>query len=460
MKLYHGSLFQELFNQSPTDSPEIMLATVMWAYWANVLIEVDSDRSAVYERMKRSFEQFPVLREPQVPEEFLEFARTPKQFMQVLEETLKPIDDTLTGIEAEVASLHEVCAPGFYAYMLPQDPRYTSVLLSSFDSVPALINHLDDTRLTRSGYPGQMKQPPRIRTVGELAGEILCAIAARKLPYEQRSGPYLHVDKEAAAAWWKEALKVGEKPYLLDRLGKLDDNPNPDTFKIVAHKYPEVLFDHCMELLEAGKAVDYKLFEIFAESSLPDEQKATVLRKGAASEDQEVRWSALRQLHAYDEETFVTVLVETLDSFGDRATGPAWDSIESRYTHVVLLTKRQEAWDALLRAAKRAEPRLRMQYMNPMNYTYVADRVREQRLRFLANFVFDEAVRVRAGIGPEAAFQWDRIRVGDFATMKLGSILGIEPDPEPEWREEQWTEYCPKVLAALKEAGIEAPKPD
>src|SRR5438094_10114 len=54
-------------------------------------------------------------------------------------------------------------------------------------------------------------------------------------------------------------------------------------------------------------------------------------------------------------------------------------------------------WLQYLRAAKRASVGLRMEIMNPMNYTYIGQINRCLRLAFLAAFLKDEAVRDASG---------------------------------------------------------------
>jgi hypothetical protein len=419
------------FYQPPCESPALMVPFVIWAHFGNLLVQPETDRRDILNRMQKAYDTFQQLK--------LDHQGTDwnANLLTALKATLEPTHTEPGTIEAAVSDLVECSFAA--GPMAPQvddlDFRYLAVLEFGFDAVPALIAHLDDPRLTRSVMQGFNNMPPYIRRVSEVASDALRAIAGDDLGVNwlsrQNAWP---VEREVAERWWQGAQVIGEKTHLAARLESQGEKTNVETLAILARRHPELLRDHYVQSLETGKRVGHHVAELIAHSGLSDEQKADALEKGAASDDLEVRWSALRQLHAYDEDQFVAVLVKTLDSFGARATGPAWNAIESRYTHVVLLTERQEAWDALLRATKRAEPRLRTEYMSPLSYAYVKDRPREQRLKFLASFVNDETLRVGRGAGPGAAMAWDRIRVGDYATMLIGSILGIEPHPEPEWR--------------------------
>ena len=91
---------------------------------------------------------------------------------------------------------------------------------------------------------------------------------------------------------------------------------------------------------------------------------------------------------------------------------------------LVMRTDDPRAGAALEEAAKRSDVGLRMEILNPMNYTYVADRNRRQRLEFLSHFLDDDTVRdaksnPKLYEGPYAAFHFPKIEVRDFAAGRL-----------------------------------------
>ena len=92
----------------------------------------------------------------------------------------------------------------------------------------------------------------------------------------------------------------------------------------------------------------------------------------------------------------------------------------------------------LEKVAKRSDVGLRMEFMNPMNYSYVGDRQRKQRLKFLAAFLDDaEAPDCEANpkmfSGPHAGFTFTRLAVRDLAAMKIASILEMPDQPDRNW---------------------------
>jgi hypothetical protein len=444
--------FEVIFRQPATDSPRDMLASLMWAHWGNELVEPASDRAEIYQLMQQSFDEFAVLREEYTGPER-------EAFLNALKATIAPITAEPGTVEYDVAMLREVRGPDRYNRTRERDQRSENVLLRGFDAVPELIRSLDDKRLTRVASQAFMKVPARIRTVGELAYGTLIAISAGSLQGRSRLDR-----KQAAEEWWAAAQEVGERAYLEEKLGDLDDKFTEGTLRIIAGKYPDMLLEQFLKALESDTPVPHVMHELLAESSLPNEQKVRAFRKGAGSPDLGIRRASLHQLHNLNDEMFVDILVETLDSFGEKASGPAfWTTPEAGFTHLVLLTEDQRAWDALTRATQRAEVGLRMEYMRPMNSSYVADRLLTQRLTYLAHFLDDEVVRVKSGSryrGPHAAFTFQRIRVCDFAAMQIASILGIRPGGREDWSEDQWQDLHTRVLEQLAQRNIEVPDDD
>ena len=122
-----------------------------------------------------------------------------------------------------------------------------------------------------------------------------------------------------------------------------------------------------------------------------------------------------------------------------------WTSPEASLSHLALRTDDAKVWAAFLRAAQRAETGLRMELMNTMNYTR---EFKEQRLSFLTAFLNDTALRILPSRrdsskydGPCAAFTIPRLRVCDFAAMKIAGILDWPDRPDESWTEEQWKNF-------------------
>jgi hypothetical protein len=118
------------------------------------------------------------------------------------------------------------------------------------------------------------------------------------------------------------------------------------------------------------------------------------------------------------------------------------------------MTDSAEVWAAFLAAAKRADVGLRMELMNPLNYSHVGDRVLKQRIQFLAAFLDDETERDAASdpakfTGPFAGFVFPKLRVCDLTAEKAGSLLGLDQQPRPSWTKQDWENYRARVRKEL-----------
>jgi hypothetical protein len=112
----------------------------------------------------------------------------------------------------------------------------------------------------------------------------------------------------------------------------------------------------------------------------------------------------------------------------------------------------QRPWQALLRAARRANVGLRMAMLDTIDYRDAGERQRKRRLAFLAAFLDDGSVREVKWDSKRYEGAWStfpRLEVRDLAAIKIGSILDLEFDPQPDWRPEQWGEFRSRVRRAL-----------
>ena len=140
-----------------------------------------------------------------------------KALLTSLEAALQPSTAVPGTIEAMIDELVDTHASASsFMSLYDRDPTYTRILHRGFDAVPALIDHLDDGRLTRSVMSGFNKFIPYIRRTNEVVSDLLRDIAGPELDdarYFRNGGRTL--DKPAIQAWFEKAKRVGEKDYLL-----------------------------------------------------------------------------------------------------------------------------------------------------------------------------------------------------------------------------------------------------
>src|SRR5262249_15206879 len=93
---------------------------------------------------------------------------------------------------------------------------YIRLIERGFDAVPALIEHLDDDRLTRYRYPGFNNFHGYHYRISHMASDLLEGLAGEKLGEgNMRAVVGKLVSKDSARAWWAKARNVGEEANML-----------------------------------------------------------------------------------------------------------------------------------------------------------------------------------------------------------------------------------------------------
>jgi hypothetical protein len=423
------------------------LAYLAWAQCGNDLAKPDSDRARTARQMKNRLTS-----EPRLDNEVT------RELLKSLEAALTPGRGKPGTVERLIDDLTDVCNMG--RGRDEADPRYTRLVKMGFASVPALIEHLDDERLTRSVTRGFNNFPPWHLRVKHLASGLLQELAGEDIGKDWlRRQQGWCVEKGDAQAWWEKARLAGEDAYLLEHVlpsGEKQGWPNSLMLDIITEKYPGHLPKLYRTILdERPKVQSWPVADAVAKSSLSDEKKRESFLYAAGHANLEHRRFGLSKLQKLDPQQFMTILLATLESLPKTPTGQYWACPESGFAHLVLATDDPRAWKMLEKVAKRSDVGLRMEFMNPMDYSHLGDGHRQQRLDFLATFLDDtEAPDVKAKPemfeGPHAGFAFARLTVQDLAAMQIASILGMPDRPDRDWTPEQWDKLRTQVKQALR----------
>ena len=415
-----------IFYLPEDESPRTALRLTARIHWANELLEPDTDRAMFARRMKNL-----IAGEPKLDTE------AHRRLLASLEAALVPSTAELSSPEALIDDLVNLQGRKsiFAAYPDPS-PRYSRLVELGFDAVPALIEHLDDERLTRSVMEGFNNFPTYHRCVGEVVGDMMQGLAGDNFGLnllQQQQGR--SVGKAKARAWYKKALETGEEKYLLEyALPAGWESPNDHILLVLANKYPQHLSELYREVLRNRPAMDsHSLAYSISESELPRGRKIELFALAERHHNLEHRMAAFLHLGELDSERFVTMLVQTLQELPRTPEGPYRFCPESSFAHLVMETDDPRAWQALLDTAKRVDVGLRMELMDPMDYSYIENRQRRQRVEFLAHFLDDDSSR----------------RVRNFAATQIASILELEQHPDRGWTVHQWAEFRTKVSETL-----------
>jgi hypothetical protein len=381
-----------------------------------------------------------------------------RALLKSLEAALVPGKSKPGTVERQIDDLTEVCDTD--RRHDEADPRYTRLARMGFAAVSALIEHLDDDRLTRSVKRGFNNFPTWNLRVKHVASDLLQELAGDELGKDwlQRQKGW-GVEKADAQKWWDKAREVGEEAYVLQHVltsGEKEGWPNSLMLDIITEKYPGHLPKLYRTILdERPKVQSWRVAEAVAKSSLSDETKRESFLYAANHANPLHRRSGLSKLQKLDPQQFMTILLATLEALPKTPTEPYWRCPEAAYVLLVLATDDARVWKTLEEVAKRSDVGLRMEFMNCMTRDHITGSRREQRLRFLAGFLDDkDAPDLKAKPemfeGPHAGFTFARLAVRDLAAMQIASILEMPDRPDRDWTPEQWEKLRTQVKRALR----------
>jgi hypothetical protein len=437
------------FYQPPNLPNRTAVAYLAWVYSGNELVQPKTDRTKTARRMRALLAAEPKLN-----------TEIHRAFVKSLEASLVPSKAKLGTVARLIDDLTGMCKTD-RPYDDPE-PRYARLAEMGFAAVPALIEHLNDDRLTRSVRPGFNNFPTWILRVQDVASDLLQELSGEELGKDAlRRQQGWTVEKADAQAWWDKARKDGEEAYFLRHVlpaGVKEEWVNSLMLDIIRKKYPQHLPRLYKTVLdERPKVHSWPLAEAVARSSLPDDKKRELFLYASGHQSLERRRFGLTHLRKLDPDQFMKILLATLDGLPKTPTEPYWRCPEAAFVHLVMETADARAWKTLEKVAKRSDVGLRMAFMRPMNYSYIAERQRQQRLDFLAAFLDDaEAPDVKGNPkifeGPYAGFTFRRLEVRDLAAMQIASILGMADEPDTTWTPEQWRQLRKRVREPLKKS--------
>jgi hypothetical protein len=408
--------------QEYDDAPLYIIRDCGWLYWYGQLTEQHSDWRDVHRRLKGIYDRDERFRTEQRGD-----------LLSKLEAALFHKRTARPGTpEALIDDLVDHWEDRDDPSNVSSQTAYWKLAELGFDAVPALLDHLNDTRLTRSFSFGFNIRSAHHVTVGHLCGRLINCLSARTADdrYWEARGDYLNNDK--ATVWLAEAKRIGEEKWLLDHVlppgggGGIVNHPRAPEKEIaraLGAKYPARLpavYRRALRGPIADRLEDF-VPEIVA-SKLTRDAKADLLAEGAAHPDLKHRVRALRGLAEVDPARSKKHLRETIDAV--RGDGDVVMPLEGFGPELVRLTVRAGdagCWDALRAATKRvnAEGRLDVAvYVGCVAPVAPVEPNRRHRLRLGLQLLDDEDAEVR-----------------DTAATQLAGLLWlpVRRDPETNW---------------------------
>jgi hypothetical protein len=282
-----------IFHQPANLAPRRAVAQLAWAHFGNELLKPTSDRASIGKKVKSLMKAEPSMA-----------SKKNLDFLKSLELTLVPSRARADSIERLIDDLTELSGRWTNPGDREADPCYRRLFEVGFASVPDLINHLDDPRLTRVRGGGIHHSPLRICTVGEFVQSVLYGVAGFDVLGQWRNG---HTDpigeKEDARKWFIQAQKGGEEAYYTKHFfpaDSKDERFNSCMFHLIAVKYPAQLPAIYRKILDTKNELPSgKVVEALVESKLPAAEKTALLTyatKNAKQNHREAAIWALKQM--------------------------------------------------------------------------------------------------------------------------------------------------------------------
>lgn len=416
------------------------LALAIFGHLLGAAREGTLDWSVARDRMKLCLTDFPSIGGDARDE------RSPRSILASIELAVKAKPAKAGSIEDLLIKWSRIPCPTevFGLWNASDAERYANhelarqIVLQGYAAIPELERLADDRRFTARETPAMMMSAACPVMLGELAGLLL-----KELRGSLKSIKGVAEADELAAAAFE---------YKGRHLASLHETP----LRILAAKYPERLPPMCEEFTRKapGDLQPYDLAEAVASSTMPKARRVSALVEFAKRGSLEHRRCILQNLAKLDELATSQLLLPILQKLPKDADGAYWTCAEANFTHVVMQFSDAIIWRAYLEAAKRAAIGLKMEMMNPMNYSYIGDKGRDLRLAFLASFLDDDGVRDQSKNapkydGPCAAFTFPKIEVRNFAAMQAASILELEEEPDEHWDSRKWHQLRGKVRTRL-----------
>jgi hypothetical protein len=263
------------FYHPPNLPPRQALAHVAWTHYGNELAKPGSDRTALLTKMKSLMKAEPAID-----------SKEKQEVIRSLELALVPGKSPPGSPGFMIDQLVEMNNPWTNPGDRNSDPRYLRLCETGFAAVPALIERMDDPRLTRVIGGGFHHAPLRLCSVGEFATAALYGVTGFDVIRRWRNP---HTDpvgsKADALDWFLEAQAVGEEAYYVKHI--FPENPADERFNhcmlhLIAIKFPKQLPGIYRTILEKRTTLpSWSVAYEVLESSLPISEKATLFNDGA-----------------------------------------------------------------------------------------------------------------------------------------------------------------------------------
>ncbi len=442
---------QSVFYQPPGETDVEVLQSIAWAHYGNQLVTTGTDRSQALRRMSDLLPRAPQLQTPDRVE-----------LLGALELTLKP-SQAAPGTPARlVDELVEADALLFDSRPVIAEPApLMGLIQGGWDSLPTLLEHLDDSRLTRSLAQPLDGSPPSIPRVGRLIGNVVREFAGDD-GLAWKVTPTSLVSQDDARVWWNRVREEKEEDYLMRTVVPRAPQATrvyDAILTCLSRKYSNRLPDVYTDLLARRPDIPtWQVTYAIAHATLDQTTKADALAHGVAHPVFGRRIEALEMLSQVDSERFKALLPEVIARMPPQTVGRYTDCSQADLARLCLKDDRPATWEALSNSAARAEIGVRMEILHRLgNSGDLAPDQLKRVVTLLAGFLHDRSVR-RTVSDPSryegcAGHWWRELSVQNWAAYRIALLLKMDVEElaaTPQVDVERWDQFRSEVESRVK----------
>ena len=444
---------------SPNPNPKKLLAHCIYQYLYETTLDAKADQHSILKKMTLLEENYPWLFSKH-QQDYYAFSR--HQFLLSLKASVDAQPAAPGSVEESLIKWSNTKSKyrhlGFFdSHNVECDSSARDIFWQGLSGMRGLATLKDDNRLTMHVQAAIMNSPERRLRLGDLAKQLLTRMSGS---YTIEDTLKQLQDQSLSSDQFFRQAAVTRRGDM--KITKVHEVP----LRILSRLHPEFLADIALEVVEKGSS-DVHLFsvsETIVASAQSDENKSLLLCKMFDGLDGlKHKRTLLQNLAKVDEEACVKRLIPILEALPADVDEPYWTCDEANFTHVVMLCQADEVWDVFEKAVKRSAVGLRMEMMEPMNYSYVGKQQLKRRVKLLSQFLQDNELRDKQKTpqkysGPCAAFTIPKIEVRNFVARKIDSLLSEQPArPDEFWTEQQWATLREKVAMEIEqfEQGVE-----
>lgn len=426
----------------------LLLARITYAFYYQNLRQKDADLKQALAMLEQLQKEFPALFSDD-PEAYYEKSRS--DFLKDLRLTVNsppPKKDSIEDL------LFQVAFSDVASHMrTPKHPIY-KIYFQGIDAIPELVRLSTNRKLTPAIDPAIMNASERRLRLGDVASLVLEDMVGAHAPqntYRPLDGLW--------KTWLKNVDLSDEKSFFLKALSPKKKNSSSSMrfdsgapIAILLKRHPKDVLTFAKKLSTTKARGDFA--SALLDCKLDNPTKVTALKSLYQNQKGLDRRYMLQTLAKLDPAAVTREVLPLIKSLPKDVKEPYWTAQEANLTHVIMQLDDPAVWKAYLAKAKTCSIGLRMEFMNPMNYSYIGDKNQNLRLAFLASFLNDKEVRTvnqkdKRWDGPHAGFTYDTLSVQNFVAEKIASILKVPGQPADHWTEKQWTPYRQQVEQAL-----------